>query len=136
MSSITIPNIVTISPANAQISATADLPVSSVNNGDGTHTHTYGIPYKGGKSTLAFYGTFTNVTKIEIEAAFDGGQLTDSNATAPATHAGNFIKLTDSADSAIEIDANDIVNLDIGKCMLRFHVVATGAVSPINVAIS
>ena len=136
MSSITISNAVTISPATAQISATADLPVSSVNNGDGTHTHTYGIAYKGGKSTVAVYGTFTNVTRIEIEAAFDGGQLTDSNATAPSTNAGNFIKLTDSADQVIQITENDIVNLDIGKCMLRFHVVATGAVSPINVAIS
>ena len=72
MNIITISNLVTISPATAQFSSTADFPVSPVHNGDGTHTHTYGIAYKGGKSTVAVYGTCTNVTRIEIEAAFDG----------------------------------------------------------------
>lgn len=136
--SITIPSVVTISGTSpTAVATTSDLPVSSVNNGDGTHTHTYGIPYKGGKSTFAFYGNFTNVTKIEIQAAFDGGQLTDSNATAPALHTGNFITLTDSQDAIVSVTGNDIVSIDIGKCMLRFKVTVSGTMQgDINIAVS
>jgi len=139
--SITIPSVVTISgTGGTAVSTTSDLPVSSVSNGDGTHTHTYGIPYKGGKSTFAFYGdatAFNNVTKIEIQAAFDGGQLTNGNPTAPALHTGNFITLTDNQDAIVSVTGNDIVSIDIGKCMLRFKVTVTGTMqSDIHIAVS
>jgi hypothetical protein len=91
-----------------------------------TQSPTTGLDYSGGKRTLAFYGTFGSDTTITIQAAFDDGETT-----------ANFITLTDSNNGAIEITGNDVVNLDIGRCKLRFNIAVSGTdAGPINVAIS
>ena len=131
--SIVIPNVETIPSGN--YSTAKHYPVKTVDNGDSTYTHTFGFPYRGGKSTIAFYGNFGSGTQIRIQAAFDGGQVTngtESDTNEPA----NFINLTDSQGNSDPITANGIFTVDIGKCMLRFEVSATSTTGPINVSIS
>ncbi len=127
--SITIPNVFTI-PA---LSADSAVPVSSEGQ-----VHTYGFAYQGGKSTFAFYGNFTNVTSIKIQAAFDGGSVNNGNNTPDANPDLNFIDLTNSDGNAELITAsNRLVTVDIGKCMLRFRVDVGGTMAgTINVAVS
>lgn len=129
--SITIPNVFEI-PA---LSADSAVPVSTP---PGSQVHTYGFPYQGGKSTFAFYGNFTNVTSIKIQAAFDGGSVNNGNNTPDANPDLNFIDLTNSDGNAELITAsNRLVTVDIGKCMLRFRVDVSGTMAgTINVAVS
>lgn len=141
-------NVITITEVldkNGGVATSYARPLSTVDNGAGAPTdtrydHSYGFRYKGGKSTLAFYGDFGDDTTIKIQAAFDGGVVTtdtDDTLAVPAPQAGNFIDLTDSQGEVVTVSGNDIVTLDIGKCVLRFHITVNGTdTGTINVAIS
>ena len=141
-------NVITITEAldkNGGSATSYARPLSTVDNGAAAPTstrydHSYGFRYKGGKSTLAFYGDFGTATTIKLQAAFDGGVVTtDTNDTldVPAPQAGNFIDLTDSQGEIVTVSGNDIVTLDIGKCVLRLHITVNGTdTGTINVAIS
>jgi len=64
-----------------------------------------GLPFGGNARTLAFQGTF-NAT-INIEASYDGGS--------------NYIQLTDSDGSALNITTETIINISVGSGVkLRF----------------
>lgn len=119
-------------------SASADLPVSTVDNGDTTFTHTYGFQYRGGKATIALYSADWTGTTVTLQAAFDGGTTTDNNSTAPVIYDGEFINLTDSSGQAVTIGGatgSEVVTVDIGKCMLRFKVTTAGT-TPADIKIS
>jgi len=118
-------------------SASADLPVATVDNGDTSFTHTYGFQYRGGKATIALFSSDWTGTTVTLQAAFDGGATTDNNSTAPVTYAGEFINLTDSSGQAVTIGAtgSEVVTIDIGKCMLRFKVTTAGT-TPADIKIS
>lgn len=148
--SITIPTILdTLFPAGTAHNTA--LPVTVVDRG-ANHTpastrlsHNFGIPYKGGKSTFAFYGDFGTDPSIaiKIQAAFDGGSVYSASGTSSgALNNNNWIDLTDSQGNAVEINnSQGVVTLDIGKCMLRFVITTsdtnvTVAGSDIKLAIS
>jgi len=98
-------------------------------SGSGNYPGDTGFEYRGGKTTFGFYGTFSGSdtnNNIKIQAAFDNG----------STNA-NWVDLTDAQGSAVVVQGNDIVSVDIGKCRLRFNlVVGTGTTGPINISAS
>lgn len=64
-----------------------------------------GLAFNGAARTLAFQGTF-NAT-LNIEASYDGGS--------------NYIQLTDSDGSALNITTETIINISVGSGVkLRF----------------
>lgn len=147
--SLTIPTIFTIphgsdSSYHASGDGVQTLPVSTTDLGAGAnprYQHKFGFPYKGGKSTFAFYSeTWSQNVTIKIQAAFDGGYVTNNTATYKLDSANeNFMTLKDSAGAEVVVDSTQrIVNVDIGKCMLRFLISGDNGdlTHPIYVAVS
>ena len=147
--SLTIPTIFTIphgsgSSYHASGDGVQTLPVSTTDLGSGAnprYQHKFGFPYKGGKSTFAFYSeTWSQNVTIKIQAAFDGGYVTNNTATYKLDSANeNFMTLKDSAGAEVVVDSTQrIVNVDIGKCMLRFLISGDNGdlTHPIYVAVS
>lgn len=65
-----------------------------------------GIRFNGNARTLAFQGTFGSAT-LNIEASYDGGS--------------NYIELTDSDGTSLNITTETIVNISVGSgILLRF----------------
>lgn len=147
--SLTIPTIFTIphgsdSSYHASGDGVQTLPVSTTDLGSGAnprYQHKFGFPYKGGKSTFAFYSeTWSQNVTIKIQAAFDGGYVSNNTATYKLDSANeNFMTLKDSAGAEVVVDSTQrIVNVDIGKCMLRFLISGDNGdlTHPIYVAVS
>jgi hypothetical protein len=146
--SLTIPTIFTIphgsgSSYHASGDGVQTLPVSTTDYGSGVdprYQHKFGFPYKGGKSTFAFYGAWSQNVTIKIQAAFDGGYVTNNTETYKLDSANeNFMTLKDSAGAEVVVNSSQrIVNVDIGKCMLRFLISGDNAdlTAPIYVAVS
>ena len=77
-----------------------------------------GISFNGNARTLAFQGTFNST--INIEASYDGGS--------------NYIQLTDSDGSALNITTETIINISVGVGVkLRFVRSAGSGVTDIDV---
>lgn len=80
-----------------------------------------GIQFGGNARTLAFQGTFN--TTINIEASYDGGS--------------NYISLTDSDGSALNINSETIINISVGSGVkLRFVTSGTSGTSDVDVYIA
>jgi hypothetical protein len=77
-----------------------------------------GLTFGGNARTLAFQGTFNTI--INIEASYDGGS--------------NYISLTDSDGSALNIQAETIINISVGSGVkLRFVTSGTSGTSDVDV---
>ena len=77
-----------------------------------------GLVFGGSARTLAFQGTF-NAT-INIEASYDGGS--------------NYIALTDSDGSALDITTETIINISVGSGVkLRFVTTSASGTTDVDV---
>ena len=80
-----------------------------------------GMPFNGNARTLAFQGTF-NAT-FNIEASYDGGT--------------NYIPLTDSDGSALDISAETIINVSLGVGVrIRFVSSSASGTSDVDVYVA
>jgi len=93
----------------------------NINSSSNENIPSAGISFGGNARTLAFQGTFN--TTINIEASYDGGT--------------NYITLTDSDGSALNIQSETIINVSVGSGVkLRFVTSGTSGTSDVDVYIA
>ena len=67
--------------------------------------------YNSSDSTFAFFGDFGTGGTLTIEASYDDGTT--------------FIPVNDPSRTVIEITANEIINLKLGKCLIQYRIAGT-----------
>jgi hypothetical protein len=83
-----------------------------------------GFDYNGQHTTFALQGLFNNA-HVRIYASFADGAV------------GTYIPLTDSEGNEIFITEPSVLNIEVGRCRLKFTVVTnSGGVPDIEVRIS
>jgi len=93
----------------------------NINTNQNTNLPSSGIYFGGNARTIALQGTF-NAT-INIEASYDGGS--------------NYIQLTDSDGSALDITTETIINVSVGSGVkLRFITSSASGTSDIDVYVA
>ena len=93
----------------------------NINSSTNESVPSTGIQFGGNARTLAFQGTFNTI--INIEASYDGGS--------------NYISLTDSDGSALNIQAETIINISVGSGVkLRFVTSGTSGTSDVDVYVA
>lgn len=90
----------------------------NINTAANTSLPSTGISFGGNARTIALQGTF-NAT-INIEASYDGGS--------------NYIQLTDSDGSALNITTETIINISVGTGVkLRFVTTSASGTTDVDV---
>ena len=95
--------------------------IYNINSSTNENVPSAGISFGGNSRTMAFQGTFNST--INIEASYDGGT--------------NYIALTDSDGSALDIQSETIINISVGVGVkLRFVTSSSSGTTDVDVYVA